>query len=123
MSQELREAIAKAITTCQQKNAAQFAELFTPDAELLLAGGQKIQGREAIARITADYFRQIEEIRIEIKDINSNGDRVVLRWIWHSRDREGKQKHRENTIELSFRDNAIAYWQEAIENNDRSLIK
>ncbi|MBP0016694.1 MAG: nuclear transport factor 2 family protein [Cyanobacteria bacterium SBLK] len=115
MSQELRKAIVKAVETCQQRDAIQFAALFTLDAKLVLAGGQKIQGRDEIARVTADYFRSIEEIRIEIEEMNVNGDRAVIRWIWQARDGEGKQKRTENTIELSFRGEAIAYWQEAIE--------
>ncbi|MEM9541919.1 MAG: nuclear transport factor 2 family protein [Cyanobacteria bacterium P01_E01_bin.42] len=116
MEREIQETIAKAVEACQQKNAAQFAALFTLDAELVLAGGKKIQGRDAIARITADYFRQLEEISIKIAAMNIDGDRAVIQWTWYSRNRAGQQKRRDNTIELSFQGTAIARWQEAIAN-------
>lgn len=115
MERELQDTIAKAAEACRLKDAEQFAALFSSDAELILATGEKINGRDAIARMSADYFATCEEIRIEIRDIRIDGDRAVIYWTWDSRDRAGTCKHRENKIELNFCGQAIVRWQETIE--------
>ncbi|WP_204104988.1 MULTISPECIES: nuclear transport factor 2 family protein [Spirulina sp. CCY15215] len=114
MNPEPRDAIAAAAEACREKDAARFASLFVLDGELVLAGGQKIKGQEAIYQATADYFATCEEIRIEIKALHWDGDRAVIEWLWDSGDRiTRKVKQRENTIVLQFQGNAIASWQES----------
>ena len=114
MNSERGDAIAAAAEACREKDAVGFASLFTFDGELVLAGGQKIKGQEAIARVTAAYFATCEEICIEIEDIRWDGDRAVVEWLWDSRDRITREsKQRENTIVLHFREKAIASWRES----------
>ncbi|MEA5467520.1 SgcJ/EcaC family oxidoreductase [Spirulina sp. 06S082] len=114
MNSERGDAIAAAAEACREKDAVGFASLFTFDGELVLAGGQKFKGQEAIARVTAAYFATCEEIGIEIEDIRYDGDRAVIEWFWYSRDRStGKSKRRENTIVLHFQGKAIASWRES----------
>ncbi|MGK7925969.1 MAG: nuclear transport factor 2 family protein [Spirulina sp.] len=114
MNQNFQNPIARAAEACRQKDAEAFAALFTLDGELELAGGQKISGRDAIARATADYFATCEEIRIDIQRIRTDGDRAVVEWVWYSVDKAtGHPKRAENTIALHFQGEAIACWQEA----------
>jgi uncharacterized protein (TIGR02246 family) len=111
---QISSVIERAINACLHKNAVAFASLFAEDAELILISGHRLVGKRAIEQATADYFNQIQDIKIELKKITIEDNRASIRWIWQdTRQSDGHRRKAENSIEIHFQAGSIELWRES----------
>ncbi|MEA5418701.1 MFS transporter [Spirulina sp. CCNP1310] len=109
---QIKALVMAAAQACMAQDAAAFAALFTSGGEVVLKG-QKIQGREAIAQVTAAYFATCGEIAIALEEITLQHNRAEIRWHWHSDKGDGYTvTNRHNHIILDIENGKIHRWQE-----------
>jgi ketosteroid isomerase-like protein len=58
-----------------------------------LPDGSRYEGQEAVCAFWEEFFRTSPEVRFEIEEIFSGGERCVMRWVYHWVDSQGKPGH------------------------------
>jgi len=103
---QIKALVMAAAQACMAKDAQAFAALFTPAGEVVLKG-ETIQGRGAIAQVTAAYFAHCGEIAIALEEVTLQHNRAEIRWHWQQADGD-----RHNRIILDIENGKIHRWQE-----------
>ncbi len=104
--------INQAVSACLNKNAADFAALFTNNGAIILEKNKRIL-KPQIEQVTNDYFAKLEYIKIEINDILIDKNKALIEWNWEDLNSETKQKNcHKNVIYLKFDDGLIISWRE-----------
>lgn len=119
--QEIREIVQRAADACAAKDAEGFAALFAETGEIILSGetrpasGQKnrLTGKAAIQKATADYLAVLAEVKVEILRILVEGERAAVEWRWRDRNMAtGRQHSADNAIVIDFKSGLITRWRE-----------
>jgi uncharacterized protein (TIGR02246 family) len=110
--QQIRSTIEQARKAWIAGDADTLAELFTPDAQLIVPS-QLWQGREQIRAEIAKFAREYENISITIYRIIIDGDRAAVEWHYEDRERAtGKRNQSDEAIVIEFQHGLICYWRE-----------
>lgn len=110
--EKINNIIQKAITSCVNKSAKDFASLFTNDAQIILKKDSPIN-KNQLEKITTDYFANLEYIKIEIHSILIEENKAFVEWTWQDYDTLTGQKNcHDNVISINFKNNLISLWRE-----------
>lgn len=62
-------------------DAQRFASVFAPDARVVVAGGNELDGRDAIAANMKEWFDAFSQVKIGFSRVWIGGDTVVIEWV------------------------------------------
>jgi uncharacterized protein (TIGR02246 family) len=110
--QEIREIVEQAQNAWIDRDADALAQLFTPDAQLIVPG-QRWQGQAKIREEVAKFARLYTDVRITIHRTIVDGNRAAVEW--HYEDTEtatGKRNQADDAIVIEIENGRISYWRE-----------
>lgn len=104
--------VSKAINACINKNASDFASLFTEDGKIILKKDYEIL-KPNIEKTTSDYFETLEYINISVNSISIENNKALIKWLWKDFNLLTKEKNQhDNIISITFKSDLIYIWQE-----------
>lgn len=110
--EDIRILIEQARSCWIKKDADALAQLFTPDAELIVPG-QRWQGQTHIRAAIAQFTEHHTDVVIDIKQIIIEGDRAAVEW--HYEDTEiatGQRQKSDDAIMVNVKAGRIHRWRE-----------
>ena len=110
--QEIRAIVERAKNAWIDRDADALAQLFTPDAQLIVPS-QRWQGQAQIREEIAKFARQYTDVRITIHRTIVDGNQAAVEW--HYEDTEtatGKSSQADDAIVIEVKNGRISYWRE-----------
>lgn len=109
---EILTIVEKAVNACISKNAIAFASLFAQDGEIIMNKNYKIVKAD-IEKVTADYFSNLEYVKINVHNILIEDNKAFVEWSWEDYNLLSKQKNcHDNVLSIHFQDGLIKSWRE-----------
>ena len=104
--------IQKVIYACVDRNAKRFASLFSPEGKIIFNQNYCVYQPE-IEKITAEYFKNLSTIKINIINMSIKKNKAFIEWDWYDYNvvKQKENIHR-NVIILEFQDDLISQWIE-----------
>ncbi len=113
--EDMRSIVRQAADAWITGNADAFAALFTPNGEFIVPG-QKWVGQDAIRQATAEFARDYSQVKIEIRQIITEGNRAMVEWQWEDVQKaSGRRSKADDAISIDFIDGKISRWREYID--------
>jgi uncharacterized protein (TIGR02246 family) len=114
-AEEVYSIIQQAANAWMTGNADAFAQLFAPDGKFIVPGNIYI-GSTAIRQVAAEFAATHSNVKIEIKQILTDGHHAVVEWSWlEIENQTGRQQKAEDAIVIDFQDGLITRWREYID--------
>ena len=110
--QEIRAIVEQAKNAWVARDADALAQLFTPDAQLIVPG-QRWQGQAKIRTEVAKFARLYTDVQITIHRTIVDGNCAAVEW--HYEDTEtatGKRSQADDAIVIEVKNGRISYWRE-----------
>ena len=113
---EIRAAIARQAQAWQSGQPEQIVADFAEDCTFIVPG-KRVQGREAVQAMAADYFANFTQVEIAVQRIVVEGNTAAVEWSWREVNRQtGETSYAEDAIVLAVREGGgIQYWREYID--------
>lgn len=113
--EDVRLIIKKAKDAWMTGNADEFANLFTPDGELIVPGERWV-GPAAIRQVVTDFSAAYSVINIDIRRIIIDGNQAVVEWHWQDKEKAtGTRSAADDAIVIEFKAGQISRWREYID--------
>jgi uncharacterized protein (TIGR02246 family) len=117
--QEIRALVELAKNAWIDRDADALAQLFTPDAQLIVPG-QRWQGQAKIREEVAKFARQYTDVQITIHRTIVDGNQAAVEW--HYEDTEtatGKHSQADDAIVIEVNNGRISYWREYFDTSSK----
>jgi uncharacterized protein (TIGR02246 family) len=113
--EEIHALIQQARDAWVNGDADAFANLFTPDGELIVPGNRWV-GPEAIREVAASFAAGASDVKIEIRRILVMGNQAVVEWYWEDTEKaSGRRNRADDAIVVDFTGGRIQRWREYID--------
>lgn len=113
--EEMRSLIQQARNAWIAGDADVFANLFVPNGEFIVPGNRWV-GQAAIRKAAADYASAYSDVKIDIRRIIIDGERVVVEWHWEDRENGTDRRNKaDDAIVIDFEADGIRRWREYID--------
>ncbi len=114
-TKEVQALVQKARHAWLTRNADEFVNLFTDSSDFITPGFRCV-GPTKIRHAFTDYAASFDEVQIDIRSIIQEGNRIVIEWDWHDREKAtGKRTHAEDAIAIELEGMKIRRWREYID--------
>jgi uncharacterized protein (TIGR02246 family) len=78
--------------------------------------GNSYVGSTAIRQVAKEFAETHSSVKIEIKQILTDGNHAVVEWFWvETANQTGRQQKAEDAIVIDFKDGLITRWREYID--------
>jgi uncharacterized protein (TIGR02246 family) len=113
--EQARSLIEKARQAWLTGNADAFADLFTPDGELIVPGNRWV-GPAAIRKIAAEFAASNTVVKIEVRRLIIAGNQAAIEWYWEDTHKtSGNRMRADDVIMVEFQGDRIRRWREYID--------
>jgi uncharacterized protein (TIGR02246 family) len=111
----VRACIQQAADAWMTGNALQFVNLFDADGEFIAPGNRWV-GKEAIRQAFEQFMQEYSEIKITIRQVLVDGDRVAVEWQWQETEKSTQKRNlADDAILVDFQNGLIQRWREYID--------
>ncbi|WP_309738117.1 MULTISPECIES: nuclear transport factor 2 family protein [unclassified Chamaesiphon] len=94
------------------RDADALAQLFTPDAQLIVPG-QRWQGQAKIREEIAKFGQYYTDVTITIQRTIVDGNRAAVEWHYEDTEKAtGQRSYSDDAIVIEVRNGLISYWRE-----------
>ncbi len=110
--QEIRAIVERAKNAWVARDADALAQLFTPDAQLIVPG-QRWQGQAKIREEVAKFSRLYTDVQITIHRTIVDGNHAAVEWHYEDTEKAtGKRSQADDAIVIEVKNGRISYWRE-----------
>ena len=110
--QEIRAIVEQAKNAWVARDADALAQLFTPDAQLIVPG-QRWQGQAKIREEVAKFARLYTDVQITVHRTIVDGNRAAVEWHYEDTEKAtGKRSQADDAIVIEVTNGRISYWRE-----------
>jgi predicted SnoaL-like aldol condensation-catalyzing enzyme len=112
LANQHKETLNKIVDIFNTGDVSEVDLLFSPEyIDHQRPPGMELDGPDEFRQIVMDARQSLRELKVTIKDLISEGDKVVGRLQWHIVDRAGKEIQRETIDILRFVDGQVVeHW-------------
>ncbi len=114
-SKEVQALVRKVRHAWLTRNADEFVNLFAANGDFITPSIRCV-GPTEIRHAFTDYAAAFDEVQIDIHSVIQEGDRIVIEWDWHDREKAtGKRTQAEDAISIELEGEKIRRWREYID--------
>jgi uncharacterized protein (TIGR02246 family) len=119
---EINVLIIRAKDAWVARDADALAQLFTPDAQLIVPG-QRWQGRTQIREEIAKFGQSYTDVNITIQRTIVDGNRAAVEWHYEDTEKAtGHHNQSDDAIVIEVENGLISYWREYFDTSSNQTI-